>query len=202
MEHAFCGKYLPYFYRAYNLVLSLSTGVPFWFNIPLTVASAAVALSAAFLALGSGLFVEILKCRRFRHFLPLSSSEDDQSNDSESSIDYFSRNPRHRIFSPSGDSQTSSTYTELEALLNAMDETDVLGDSWAKNYLVTRLLWTFWYSCTAELVMKGFFLGLVFVTMHYSGSMFETIKCDLQQCLQSVSMDISSGITGLCFYLF
>ncbi len=162
---------VPCILKTHNSVLALSTGVPFWFNIPLTILSAAVALSASFLALGSSLVVEVLQRHRFRHFIPIRSPDNESSLDEESNVDLVSR----RSFNHAGDSQTSSTNAELEALLVSTDYTlnDLVGDSWAKKYLVTRLLWTFWYSCTTEGVMKGFFLGFVFVTMHYSGSILK-----------------------------
>lgn len=151
-----------------NPVLALGTGVPFWYNVPLTILSAAVALSASFVALGSDLFMELLKRRRFRHIFSLSSPEHGSSFDDESSVDGLSRSS----FSHSGESsQMSSTRAELEALLgDSEDPTDVLGDLWAKDYLVTKLLWTFWYSCTWIGIAKGMVLGSVFVTMHYTGS--------------------------------
>jgi NO-binding membrane sensor protein with MHYT domain len=156
-----------------NPVLALGTGVPFWFNVPLTILSAAVALSASFVPLGSDLFMELLKRRRFRH-ISLGSPEHGSSFDDESSVDSFSRSS----FSHSGESsQMSSTRAELEALLGDSDDpTDVLGDSWAKDYLVTKLLWTFWYSCTWIGVAKGMVLGSVFVTMHYTGSTNPTMS--------------------------
>jgi hypothetical protein len=154
------------------IVLALSTGVPFWFNIPLTITSAAFAISAAFIALGSGLLLEILHRRRFRYFLPLratgSSSGDESTYEEES---HMSRSSYSHISESPG---SSSTNAELEALLHGPEDHNVLdslGDHWAKKYLVTRVLWTFWYSCTIEGVAKGFCLGLVFITMHYSGSM-------------------------------
>jgi hypothetical protein len=151
-----------------NPVLALGTGVPFWFNVPLTILSAAVALSASFVALGSDLFMELLKRRRFRHIFSLGSPEHGSSFDDESSVDGLSRSS----FSHSGESsQMSSTRAELEALLgDSKDPTDILGDSRAKDYLVTKLLWTFWFSCTWVGVAKGMVLGSVFVTMHYTGS--------------------------------
>ena len=156
-------------------MLALSTGVQFWFSIPLTVASAAVALSASFVAFGSEILVEILKRRRFHHFLPLNSPENDSYMDDESSVDLMSR----RSSSHNGESQGSSTRAELEALLlGSDDQADLLGDSWAKKYLATRLIWTFWYSCTTEGFIKGFCLGAVFITMHYTGSMYSCLRLD------------------------
>jgi hypothetical protein len=155
-------------------VLALSTGVPFWFNVPITLASAAIALSASFIALASGLLMEIfkrIKRRQFRNFLPLHISTPDTGSpydDDRGSVDLTSH---QNSYSQGGESHSSSTRAELEALLSGPEDyVDILGDSWAKNYLVTRLLWTAWYSLTLENVIKGFFLGLVFVTMHYSGS--------------------------------
>lgn len=152
-------------------MLALSTGVRFWFNVPLTIASAAIAVSASFIGLSSGLFWEIFRRRQFRQFLPLHvSSPDTESPYDEDigSVDLLTRSS----FSQAGESHTSSTRAELEALLSGPDDSiDLLGDSWAKDYLVTRLLCTAWYSCTLENVIRGFCLGLVFITMHYSGSM-------------------------------
>jgi hypothetical protein len=152
-------------------VLALSTGVPFWFNIPITIASAAIAISAAFIALGSGLWMDIIKRRRFRDFLPLHVSTPDvgsPDDDDRGSVDFMSH---QNNYSQGGESHSSSTRAELEALLaEPEDYADALGDSWAKKYLVTRLLWTAWYSLTVENIVRAFALGLVFVTMHYSGS--------------------------------
>ena len=78
-------------FQTYRLVLALSTGVRFCFNIPLTIASAAVALSASFVAFGSDVMLELLKRRRFRHFLPLNSPDHDSYMDDESSVDLMSR---------------------------------------------------------------------------------------------------------------
>lgn len=171
MEHAFYRKYPPILSYTYDLVLALSTGVPFWFNIPITIASAAIAISAAFIALGSGLLMEILRRRRFRNFLPLNSSTPDMGSpydDDPGSQDFMSH---QNSFSQGGESHSSSTRAELEALLaEPEDYTNALGESWENMYLVTRLLWTAWYSLTLENIVKGFSLGLVFVTMHYSGS--------------------------------
>ena len=158
-------------FQTYKLVLALSTGVRFWFNIPLTIASAAVALSASFVAFGSDVMLELLKRRRFRHFLPLNSPDQDSYMDDESSVDLMSR----RSSSHTGESQASSTRAELEALLvGSEDQPDLLGDSWAKNYMATKLIWTFWYSCTMEGFVKGFCLGAVFITMHYTGSKYSS----------------------------
>jgi hypothetical protein len=152
-------------------VLALSTGVPFWLNIPITIASAAIAISASFIALASGLLMEIIKRRQFRNFLPLHMSTPDTEapyDDDRGSVDLMSH---QNSYSQGGESHSSSTRAELEALLAEPDDyADILSDSWAKNYLVTRLLWTAWFSLTLEKVIKGFVLGLVFVTMHYSGS--------------------------------
>lgn len=153
------------------IVLALSTGVRFWFNVPLTIASAVIAVTASFIGLSSGMFWEIFRQRQFRQFLPLHSSSPDTESpydEDMNSVDLLTRSS----FSQAGESQSSGTRAELEALLAAADDpTDLLGDSWAKDYLVTRLLWTAWFSCTLENLLKGFCLGLVFITMHYSGSM-------------------------------
>src|SRR5579859_1552705 len=95
-----------------------------------------------------------------------SISQDSSNWDEESNVDLLPRS------SHSADSTTNSaTLAELEALLYTGEEYDIdLGDRWAKKYLITRLVWTFWYLCTSAMVFKGFVLGLVFVTMHYSGS--------------------------------
>lgn len=157
-------------YLTTYIVLALSTGVRFWFNVPLTIASAVIAVTASFIGLSSGLFWEMFRRRQFRQFLPLHASSPDTESpyDEElTSVDLLTRSS----FSQAGESHSSSTHAELEALLaGADDPTDLLGDSWAKDYLVTRLLWTAWFSCTLENLIKGFFLGLVFITMHYSGS--------------------------------
>jgi hypothetical protein len=157
-------------------VLALSTGVRFWFNIPLTIASAAIAISASFIGLTTGLFWDIFRRRRFGQFVPLHNSTPDTESpydDDIGSVDFLTRSS----FSQAGESHTSSTRAELEALLSGSDDSiDLLGDSWAKDYLVTRLLWTAWYSCTIENVIRGFCLGLVFITMHYSGSMASFIR--------------------------
>jgi len=159
-------------FPTYNVVLALSTGLRFWFSVPLTIASAVVALSASFIAFGSDVILQLLKRRRFHHFLPLnSSSEDDSYIDDESSVDLMSR----RSSTHTGESQSSSTRAELEALLlGSEDQPDLLGDSWAKKYIATKLLWTFWYSCTTEGFVKGFCLGAVFITMHYTGSKYSS----------------------------
>jgi hypothetical protein len=158
-------------FRYLQLVLALSTGVPFWFNVPITLASAAIAISASFIALGSGLLMEIFKRRQSRNFLPLHISTPDTGSpydDDRGSVDIISH---QNSYSQGAESHSSSTRAELEALLaEPEDYADLLGDSWAKNYLVTRLLWAAWYSLTLENMTKGFFLGLVFITMHYSGS--------------------------------
>jgi hypothetical protein len=151
-------------------VLALSIGMPFWFDIPLTVVSAAVALSASFLALGSELIVAILKRRRLNGFMPLNISTPDSERtfDEDSAADLLTRSS----FSGFTESNSSSALAEVEALLySPEDEPHLLSESWAKEYLVTRLLWTFWYSCTPDRVVRGFGLGLVFITMHYTGSM-------------------------------
>ena len=160
-------------------MLALSTGVRYWYSIPLTVASAAAALSASFVAFGSDILLEILKRRRFRHFLPLNSPEYDSYVDDDSSVDIMSR----MSSSHTGESQSSSTRAELEALLlGSDDQVDLLGDSWAKRYLATRLIWTFWYSCTTEGIIKGFCLGAVFITMHYTGSKCFVFETGLTPC--------------------
>jgi hypothetical protein len=151
------------------LVLALSTGVPFWFDVPITILSAVLSCSASFLAFGFDLFAEIIRRRQyvFREFRQLPSS-DNLENQTE---DDSAADPQSRTSLTLDESQTSSTRAELEALLGGLNESnDILGDSWAKKYLITRLLWTFWYSCTLDRVTKGFFLGTVFVAMHYSGS--------------------------------
>jgi hypothetical protein len=149
--------------------------MPFWFDIPLTIVSAAVAISASFLSLGSGLIVEVVKRRRLHRFLPLNVSSPDSEwafEDDSTTADLVTRSS----FSGASESNTSSTHAELEALLSGPDdEPDYLGDSWAKDHLVTRVLWTFWYSCTVEHVARGFGLGLVFITMHYTGSMLKEL---------------------------
>lgn len=166
----FVGSILPRYSKTY-LVLALSTGVRFWFNVPLTIASAIIAVTASFIGLSSGLFWEIFRRRQFRQFLPLHvSSPDTESPYDEDmmSVDLLTRSS----FSQAGESHNSSSRAELEALLSGPDDptADLLADSWAKDYLIPRLLLTAWFSCTLENLIKGFFLGLVFITMHYSGS--------------------------------
>jgi hypothetical protein len=154
----------------YISVIALSIGVPFWFSIPVTIASAAVAISASFIALGSSILAGVLKGQRYRNWRSFSLvPEDDLSPwDDGGSGDPFNRSSH----SQTGESYSSSARAELEALLSDQEEfSEIPVDSWAGKYLVTRLLWRFWHSCTVEGVIKGFFLGLVFVTMHYSGSM-------------------------------
>jgi len=170
LEYAFCRQLDSSSLRlCLPLVLALSTGMPFWFDVPLTIVSAVVAITASFLALGSGLIMDVLRRRQFRRFLPLNvgSPGSEAAYDDESIVDMFARSS----FSDTGEFNTSSAEAELEALLSRPQEQDLLEDSWANNHLVTRVLWTFWYSCTLDRVLRGFGLGLVFITMHYTGSM-------------------------------
>src|ERR1700726_3711366 len=111
----FVGSILPYYSKTY-LVLALSTGVRFWFNVPLTIASAAIAITASFIGLSSGLFWEIFRRRQFRQFLPLHVSTPDTESpydEDMGSVDLLTRSS----FSQAGESHSSSTRAELEALL-------------------------------------------------------------------------------------